>query len=166
MSNKANNDEMKNLDDEFVNLVQAHRSTIYAVCYMFSDEQLDVEDLFQEVLLRLWKGFKSFQGRSDIKTWIYRVSLNCCINAKRQSNVDKGKTKLDFDVPDFDAREEKNMQVDLLYKRINKLGYFDRAIIMLWLEGLRYDEIAEIVGISVKNVSWRLVQIKNQLKNN
>lgn len=166
MSNKANNDEMKNLDDEFVNLVQAHRSTIYAVCYMFSDEQLDVEDLFQEVLLRLWKGFKSFQGRSDIKTWIYRVSLNCCINAKRQSNVDNGKTKLDFDVPDLDAREEKNMQVDLLYKRINKLGYFDRAIIMLWLEGLRYDEIAEIVGISVKNVSWRLVQIKNQLKNN
>lgn len=153
---------MKNLDDEFVAMIQAHRSTIYAVCYMFSDAKSEVEDLFQDVLVKLWKGFKSFQGRSDIKTWIYRVSMNCCINAKKLSNRELAKTSLDINVPD--SCEEKNMQVELLYRRINKLGYFDRAIIMLWLEGLSYDEIAEISGISVKNVSWRLVQIKNQLK--
>lgn len=154
---------MKNIDDEFVELVQTHRSTIYAVCYMFSDSREDTEDLFQDVLVKLWKGFKSFRGESDVKTWIYRISLNCCINAKKQSSKEGPKTSLDFDVPD--AKDEKNLQVEILYKRISKLGYFDRAIIMLWLEGLSYDEIAAITGISVKNVSWRLVQIKNQLKN-
>ena len=164
MSNMANDDEMKNLDDEFVNLVQTHRSTIYAVCYMFCDDRSDVEDMFQDVLLKLWKGFKSFRNESDIRTWIYKVSLNCCINARKRTEKQKKTTTLDFDIPD--SQQEKNLQVQLLYKRINKLGYFDRAIIMLWLEGLSYDEIADIVGISTKNVSWRLVQIKNQLKNN
>lgn len=51
----------------------------------------------------------------------------------------------------------------MLRDRINKLGPFDRAIVLLWLENLSYDEIGAIVGISTKNVSVRLVRIKDQL---
>ena len=65
---------------------------------------------------------------------------------------------------DSDHKMEKNLQVKQLYKRINALGLVDRSVILLWLEGLSYDEIGAILGISVKNVSFKLVRIKELLK--
>lgn len=56
------------------------------------------------------------------------------------------------------------MQIKQLYQRINKLGLVDRSVILLWLEGLSYEEIGAILGISVKNVSFKLVRIKERLK--
>ena len=67
---------MKDLESEFERMVRENRSTIYTVCYMFSNDQDEVADLFQEVLINLWKSLPSFEERGDVRSWIYRVSLN------------------------------------------------------------------------------------------
>ena len=74
---------MKELEQEFTKLVREYRKTIYTVCYFFSNNPQDVDDLFQEVLVNLWKSFPKFRGDSSPKTWIWRVSLNTCWNEAR-----------------------------------------------------------------------------------
>ncbi|MCI7400038.1 MAG: RNA polymerase sigma factor [Prevotella sp.] len=156
---------MDNSEQLFSNLVREHKSTIYTVCYMFSKDNDEVADLFQEILIKLWKGFQSFEGRSDIKTWVYRVSLNTCISLDRKKKRRKKSDSLAMDINLYDDNDSDTRQVKQLYERINRLGVFDRAIILLWLEGIPYDEIADIVGISTKNVSVKLYRIREQLKN-
>ena len=75
---------MNALEKQFAQTVAEHKSTIYTVCYMFSQDADEVNDLFQEVLVNLWKGFDKFEHRSDIRTWIYRVALNTCISLDRE----------------------------------------------------------------------------------
>lgn len=145
-------------------MILENKSTIYTVCCMFSDDKDEIDDLFQEIMLRLWKGRVSFLGKSDVRTWIYRVSLNACIDCQKKSRRRGVRVPLDVDMDIFDGIDDKALQTRQLYARIHRLGLVDRGIVLLWLEGLSYDEIASIVGISVKNVSFRLVQIKNQLK--
>ena len=131
---------------------------------MFSNDADEVADLFQEVLVKLWNGYDSFQGKSDIKTWIYRVTLNTCITLDRKKRR-RNRAMLSMDVDYFDSQEQETAQVRILHERIARLQPLDRAIILLWLEQISYDEIGEIVGISAKNVSVRLARIRVQLKN-
>ena len=93
------------------------------------------------------------------------MALNYCINFrdKRRREQTRRMTVRGSDSSDSDL--EKRMQIKQLYQRINKLGLVDRSVILLWLEGLSYEEIGEILGISVKNVSFKLVRIKERLKN-
>ena len=63
-------------EQEFSRMVREHKSTIYTVCYMFSNDADEVSDLFQETLINLWKGFESFRNESKLSTWIYRVAMN------------------------------------------------------------------------------------------
>lgn len=156
--------ENKNNEQQFTRLVREHKSTIYTVCYMFSKDEDEVNDLFEESLINLWKGFSKFEGRSDIKTWIYRVSLNTCISQERKKKK-RQTVPLTMDINLFQDNDADTKQIQMLNKRISKLGPFDRAIILLWLENMSYDEIGEVVGISSKNVSVRLYRIKEQLKN-
>lgn len=166
ITTQANNDNITHMNDkkqEFGDVVRQNKSTIYTVCYMFSKDHDEVADMFQEVLIKLWKGFDTFCGRSDIKTWIYRVALNTCIT------IDKKKTRhrnaeLSMDVDFFNDREERSAQAKFLHRRISKLQPIDRAIVLLWLEDISYEEIAAIIGISTKSVSVRLVRIRQQLK--
>ena len=154
---------MTTLERQFSQTVTEHKSTIYTVCYMFSQNADEVNDLFQEVLVNLWKGFENFEHRSDIRTWIYRVALNTCISIDRKKRR-SAEVRLTMDINLFEDRDEDTRQVDMLHKRISKLQPFDRAIVLLWLENLSYDEIGQIVGISAKNVSVRLFRIREQLK--
>ena len=144
-------------------MIKEHKSTIYTVCFMFSKDSDEVNDLFQEVLINLWQGFASFERRSKIDTWIWRVSFNTCISQerkkKRTSNI-----PLTMGIDFFNDKDEDTRQVQMLYDRIHRLKPFDRAIVLLWLEGMPYDEIAAIVGITTKNVSVRLYRIKEELK--
>ena len=132
---------------------------------MFSNNEDDVADLYQEILVNLWKGFTKFRGESNIRTWIYRISLNTCISFERKKHRKVDTIPLTMDINLFEDSDDDTKQVQLLKNRINKLGPFDRAIVLLWLENLSYDEIGNIVGITAKNVSVRLVRIKEQLKN-
>ncbi|MBP3220214.1 MAG: RNA polymerase sigma factor [Prevotella sp.] len=154
---------MDNKETEFSRIIREQKATIYTVCYMFSKDKEEVDDLFQEVLVRLWQGYDSFQGKSDLRTWIYKVSLNTCISIDRKKKRRKTQPLLEG-VDLFDKNDADNRQTDLLHERIGRLQAFDRAIVLLWLEDMSYEEIAQIVGISVKNVSVRLYRIKEQLK--
>ncbi|MBE6235964.1 MAG: sigma-70 family RNA polymerase sigma factor [Bacteroidales bacterium] len=156
---------MDTLELDFARTVREHKGTIYTVCYMFSKDEDEVADLFQDILINLWKGFPKFRGESSVRTWIYRVSLNTCISSERKKKR-KGETvPLDMDINLFDDSMEDLKQIRLLQSRISRLGPFDRAIVLLWLENLSYDEIGAIVGITAKNVSVRLFRIKEQLRN-
>ena len=96
--------KMETKEPRFSQLVKEHEKTIYAVCYMFSHDAEDVDDLHQEILLRLWQGYDGFEGRSDIRTWIYRVALNYCINFsnKRKRERTRGSTALEAATSDGD----------------------------------------------------------------
>lgn len=163
MKTKAQTQKENDLEREFSQLVRAHKSTIYTVCYMFSKDADEVNDLFQEILVNLWRGFDKFEGRSDIRTWFYRVSLNTCISIDRKKKRNKA-IPLSMDINLYEDNDADTRQVKMLYDRISRLAPFDRAIVLLWLEGIAYDEIGQIVGISAKNVSVKLVRIREQLK--
>lgn len=151
-------------EQEFANIVREHKSTIYTVCYMFSKNQDEVDDLFQEVLLNLWRGIEHFKGESKLATWIYRISLNTCISADQKKKKHATET-LSQQADIYAATDEaETRQIQMLHKRVHRLRPFDRAIVLLWLEGLPYDEIGAITGISAKNVSVRLVRIREELK--
>lgn len=107
--------------------------------------------------------FAAFEGKSDIRTWIYRVSLNTCISVDRKKKRHKT-VPLSMSINLFEDNDADTRQVQLLYKRINRLGPFDKALVLLWLENLSYDEIGAVMGISAKNVSVKLVRIRELLK--
>lgn len=155
---------MKEKEDGFSRIVKEHKSQIYSVCYMFSKDTDEINDLYQEVLINLWKGFDKFRGESSIHTWIWKVSLNTCISYERKNRKRKDVIPLSVDINLFTDTDDETQQIRMLQKRIARLRPFDRAIVLLWLENLSYDEIAAIVGITSKNVSVRLYRIKEQLK--
>lgn len=145
-------------------MVREHKSTIYTVCYMFSNDEDEVSDLFQETLINLWKGFESFRHESKLSTWIYRVAMNTCISADRKKRKQGTKVPLSMDINLYNDEDHETKQVRQLHERIQRLDLIDRALVMMWLEGMNYDEIAEVIGISVKNVGVKLVRIKEKLK--
>lgn len=151
-------------EQEFEQMIRQHRGTIYTVCYMFSADKDEVADLFQEILINLWKGSGTFRGESALNSWIWKVSLNTCISYDRTRKRGLRTVPLSLDIDLFEDTDEGARQAALLRGRIARLGLFDRAIVLLWLENLSYEEIGEIVGITAKNVSVRLVRIKEQLK--
>lgn len=155
---------MNNQEQQFAQLVREHKSTIYTVCYMFSHDEDEVNDLFQETLINMWKGIDSFREESKISTWIYRVALNTCLLQERKKKREVPKVPLSMNVNFFEDEDAKVAQVRQLHQRIGKLGLVDRAIVMLWLEGSSYDEIGAIMGISAQNVGVKLYRIKEQLK--
>ncbi len=145
-------------------MVKEYKKTIYTVCYFFSKDTDEVNDLYQEVLINLWKGFESFRGESSAKTWIWRVSLNTCNTMERKKKSRVHTIPLSVDIDLYNDTDEQSKQVQMLYDRINRLDIFDRAIILLWLENMPYQDIANIVGISVSAVTTRLFRIREQLK--
>ena len=157
--------QMDNLELEFTKMVREHRKTIYTVCYFFSDNPTEVDDLFQEVLVNLWKSYPKFRGESSVKTWLWRVSLNTCCAVSRgeKRKVPTVPLGIEKDILCSD-NDDSSRQIKMLYDRINKLEVFDRAIILLWLESMSYDEIAAIVGLTASAVTSRLFRIKEQLK--
>ena len=145
-------------------MIREHKGTIYTVCYMFSNDPDEVADLFQETLINLWRGSGTFRGDSAQGSWIWKVALNTCISSDRKKKRGPRTEPLSMDIDLFEDRDGDTRQIGMLRERIGKLGPFDRAIVLLWLENLSYEEIGQIVGISPKNVSVRLVRIKEQLK--
>ena len=155
---------MEQKEQQFTRLIEKHKTVVYTVCYMLSGSREEAEDLFQDVLVKLWKGYDTFRGESDVRTWIYRVSLNTCINGQKRKRKGITHIPLSIDVDFFAEISDRTLQVRRLYDRINRLGLVDRALILLWLEGLSYEEIGAVIGISVKNVSFQLYRIKEELK--
>jgi RNA polymerase sigma-70 factor (ECF subfamily) len=154
-----NNDK----EHQFELLVQEHKRTIYTVCYMFSHDKAEIDDLFQEILIRLWNGFDHYEGRSSARTWIYRVALNTAINQDKKARRRIETVPLTVDIDPFEADNPKTEQVRKLHDLITQLELVDRSLVLLWLEGISYDEIGAIIGITPNNVGVRLARIKERL---
>ena len=167
VSRDTKQDNIKKMDrkqDYFERLVRSHKGTIYTVCYMFSNDEDEVADLFQETLINIWKGLPSFSGDDGaLRGWVYRVALNTCISLDRKKRR-RNTVPLSMDTSLFDPQESRAQRADQLHRRICRLQPFDRAIVLLWLEDISYEEIGEILGITAKNVSVRLVRIREQMK--
>ena len=155
---------MKQEEEIFARLVREHKSTIYTVCYMFSKDEDEVQDLFQETLINMWKGMGGFREESKIDTWIYSVALNTCLTQERKKKREVKKVPLNMDVNYFEDNDANAKQARILHQRISQLAYVDRALVMLWLDGMSYDEMGAVVGISAQNVATKLFRIKEQLK--
>ena len=154
----------KQNEEQFARLVREHKSTIYTVCYMFSHDEEEVNDLFQETLINMWKGIDSFRDESKISTWIYRVALNTCLLQERKQKKEEKRVPLTMNVNFFQDADSNSTQVRQLHQRIGRLGLVDRALVMMWLEGMSYDEIGAVMGITPKNVGVKLFRIKEQMK--
>ena len=150
-------------DKRFLELIHRHQSILHKICYAYCCNPSEREDLQQEIVLQLWRSFPSFRGKSQFSTWMYRVALNTALNrtSKPAFFLEGPKAhEIGYDPgDDYDLSEG----IRLLHKAISQLKKIDRAIILLWLEELSYKEIAETIGITEKNVSVRIVRVKNRL---
>lgn len=108
---------MDNKEQAFTQWGREHKSTIYSVCYMFSKDLDEIDDLFQEILIRLWNGYDSFRAESDVRTWIYRVALNCCLNAdKKKKRLAVERVPLSVDIDPFEDMDDRALQTKRLLK--------------------------------------------------
>ena len=112
---------MDNIEFEFTRMVKEHRKTIYTVCYFFSKDADEVNDLFQEILINLWKGFPKFRRESSYSTWIWRVSLNTCNNQVRRKKRDVETVPLTIDIDLYNDDDTKSRQIQMLHDRISRL---------------------------------------------
>lgn len=157
---------MKNIDETFEKILEDHGDLIRKVCQLYTDTEQDLKDSMQEVALQLWKSYPTFEGRSKLSTWIYRVALNVCLSQIRVKTRKPTLDQLpaDAEIEEQQDEEEIEEQSNQLHKAIKQLDELDRAIILQYLEGLSYREISEIMGISVSNVGVKIHRIKEQLK--
>lgn len=142
---------------------------IYKICSTYCPDNEDRKDLQQEILLQLWNSFGKFDGRVKISTWIYRIALNTAISFYRsEKKHSHNKVTIEeslFLLPDpgeADSQTDDNIQ--RLYLIISKLNELEKALILLYLDDLRYNEIANIIGITETNVATKLNRIKQRIR--
>ena len=153
-------------EQSFLSEVEEHKGIIYKVTYAYSKGPDDRKDLFQEILVSLWKAYPSFKGNSKISTWIYKVALYTAI-----TNYRNEKTQIKFEQLDRDIslsvsdsfNPEPEERVRFLYQAIGKLASVDKAIIILLLEEKSYKEIAQILGLKPAAVGMRINRAKDKL---
>lgn len=154
-------------ESDFVRLINRHQGIIHKVCGMYCHDKDDKKDLFQEVVLQLWKSFGSFRGDSKVTTWIYRVALNTAISAFRKESKKPDQSDINtlpVQIPEDTDFQEKNEQFQLLYQAIRQLSEIERALVMLYLDDLPYEEIAELMGITANNARVRMNRIREKLR--
>lgn len=153
------------VEQQFLDLLERNKNTIYKVCLMYSDEQESLNDNYQEVVLNLWKAFPNFTHSSKDSTWVYQIALNTCISQLRHTKAQPETQPITLDVAQLmDDGDSYREQVQELYRLINRLTDLEKAIIMLWLDEKSYDEIAEMLGLSKSNVGVRINRIKDKLR--
>jgi len=148
----------------FIRLLEENRGIIHKICMMYTSNQADKEDLYQEICLQLWRSYRTYRAESKFSTWLYRVALNTAISSVRKDSRRVETVELEH-TAHFVARDsEKEGMTRMLFKAVSRLNKVDRAIILLWLEEKEYAEISEVMGISQSAVSVRLVRIREKLK--
>ncbi|MEA4980841.1 MAG: sigma-70 family RNA polymerase sigma factor [Petrimonas sp.] len=154
----------KEAEREFIELIEKHSRLIYKVCFMYASDNDELNDLYQEVLINLWRSHDAFRGNATYSTWIYRIGLNTCISYIRQKKRRPLLIPLDVDLENIAEQKNNREELRELYRLINQLSKIEKAIVLLYLEEKTYDEISEIVGITRGNVGVKLNRIKTKLK--
>ena len=155
---------MENVEQEFVSMIRTYEPVIYKVCYVYATPYASLGDLYQEVVINLWKAFPKFRKECKLSTWIYRIALNTCISFMRK---EKNLPEIISLTQSFDRMEEDDetqAMLRQLYRMIDRLGQLEKSIVLLYLEEKSYEEIAEITGLTVTNVATRLSRIKDKLR--
>lgn len=157
---------MNSPDSTFEKLIVTNQHMIHKVCNIFGQTIADRQDLFQEITIQLWISFSTFNHRSKFSTWLYRVALNTAITQKRKEKrnpVSISLSDMEMRIPDVIGTDTDEEGLNALRSAIHRLNAIDKAIIFLYLEEKSYEEIAEIIGITSKNVGVKIVRIKAKL---
>lgn len=152
--------------DIFITAIKENQSLIYKIASIYTKSIEDRNDLTQEIIYQLWKSFGTFNQKSSLSTWMYRVAMNVAINhlkiAKRKVlTVPLDEQFLDFHEVDNSEIKEK---WEVFKQHIDNLNLLDKGIIILYLENKSHEEIAQIIGLSISNVGTKLSRIKEKLK--
>ena len=153
------------MEQAFLSMLEEHQNIIHKVCHIYRDRKEDQEDLFQDIVLQLWKAYPDFRNESKVSTWMYRIALNTAIAVFRKNRI-----SLDFKetIPErlhpTDSAPVSDNQ-DRMFRALRTLNRAEKAVITLYLEDFSYQEIAEITGISENYVGVRINRIKKKLKN-
>ena len=154
-------------EKKFINLIKEHQGLIHKVCIMYESDRDIRNDLFQEIVLQLWKSFPGFRGESKITTWMYRIALNTAISGYRKETR-KVKTEdlheVHFNISEQYGGDDAEENVQKLQYAIRQLSDIERAMVMMALEEIPYDEIAETIGITQNNVRVRMNRIREKLR--
>lgn len=155
------------IQQAFIRLVNEHRGMLYKVCRLYCFTEPDRQDLFQEIVIQLWRSYASFRGEAKFSTWLYRIALNTAISGLRKqqrliSPTDPG--QLPTELQDIQYPAEKEEQLQLLYAAIEQLSEVEKALTMLYLDDKSYLEMEEILGISQNNLRVKMNRIKEKLR--
>lgn len=150
------------LEKEFQTILKDYGGIVTKICYSFSSDFEEFKDLQQEVFYHIWKGLQHFRHDSKLSTWIYRISFNSCISFQRKEKIFK-KVSMEniLNIPDESySKMEKYKEMHSLIKKLN---YEDRALILMWLDDLSYEEISQLTGHNRNTIASRLKRIKEKL---
>ncbi len=150
----------------FLQQINENKGIIHKVAKMYMDNPLDQEDLFQEIVMQLWKAYPSFKGTSKFSTWMYRVALNTAIVffKKDHRKVDKASLNEQIEIADFSDSHEKEEKLAYLYKAVQELNQIEKALIFLFLENQSHKDIAQNLGITEVNARVKLNRTKEKLQ--
>lgn len=159
-------------EEKFNQIVSENSERIQRICRYYNSNAEDQKDMYQEVLVNIWKSIDSFRGDSAISTWVYRVAVNTSLtftgkafrHMKLMVNGNTQNLNSILDEENLKAKLEQENQLNLLQIELNQLSVIDKALISLMLEGLSMKEIADVIGITEPNVKVKIHRIKGQLK--
>jgi RNA polymerase sigma factor (sigma-70 family) len=156
-----------NIQANFTKLIEQNKGIIYKVSRSYGKNEDDRADLFQEIVLQLWRAFERYDDHYKLSTWMYRIALNVAISYYRKES---GKVELMpltegmTEIADETVNSEIEANINLLQQFINELKELDKALMILYLESKSYKEMADILGISETNVATKVGRIKEQLR--
>ena len=155
------------MEKEFLQIIKRNQGIIHKVCNIYCDDQDDRNDLFQEIVAQLWKSFPSFREESKFSTWMYRVALNTAITTFKKTKRRPDQNRLtyeNFQVKDENYDTETEDEIRNLHRAVAQLTGVEKSIVLLFLENKKYEEIAEITGITQNYVRVKMNRIKKKLK--
>jgi RNA polymerase sigma-70 factor (ECF subfamily) len=160
----------KEQETKFLSALEENQDKLLRICSIYSKDDEDTKDLFQEVLVHVWRSMTTFKGDSSIGTWIFRIALNICLRFKSKHTKNQSRLiRLDsITIANFGSEEnneEENEKLKALRKCVKKLNEGDKAIVALYLEGLAYREISSILGLSENHIAVKVKRIKSKLFN-
>ena len=155
---------MQDLEAMFLSLINQHRGIIFKISRLYRDSPEDREDLFQEIVFQLWKSFPAFKGTASTGTWLYRIALNTAISSFRKKTPDIRYTDALPDLAEGQPSEELAHRQEQFFAAMKHCDDSEKTIITLYLEGLSYQQIAGITGMTENNVGVRLNRIKSKIQ--
>ncbi len=150
------------LEREFKKLIAIENTTISRICFSYSGSVAEFEDLRQDALINIWRGMSSFRGESSTRTWIYRVTVNSCLTTIRKQSRHKHES-LDTLYGLIDSDDSDKEAIEQLHRVINMLDPQEKAVIMMWLDELSYDEIGTAMGMPRNTVATKIRRIKEKI---